>query len=157
MSDLYAHVDENGLVDYRGELPRNWKHVSGLNLATDQEFLQSLGWVPLVIIEPDLGPNQVKDGETVAIDFDPPEPDTGPIGLAVRVTITEGKRDLTQKEIKETAQGIWERDMRISDDFLPRWAEDLYDGMSKSARKRVAVETQVKIAAKKRLRLNRPK
>lgn len=156
MSDLYAHVDENGLVDYRGELPRNWKHVSGLNLATDQEFLQSLGWVPLVIIEPDLESNQVKDGETIVIDFDPPEPDTGPIGLVVRVTITEGKRNLTQKEIKETAQSIWERDMRISDEEIPRWAEDLFDGMSNAARQRVAPETVAKMAAKKQLRASRP-
>ena len=44
---MYAHV-EDGSVTYMGELPRNWRHVSGLDKSEgNDEFLKTLGWVPL--------------------------------------------------------------------------------------------------------------
>ena len=37
---------ENGeIIEYHDLLPKNWRHISGLNLSSDNlEFLKSLGW-----------------------------------------------------------------------------------------------------------------
>ena len=42
---MYAHVKEDGSVDYLGALPKKWGNVSGLHLSDgDDEYLKTLGW-----------------------------------------------------------------------------------------------------------------
>jgi hypothetical protein len=87
---MYAHV-ENNTVTYKGDLPRNWRNVSGLRLATDAELLE-MGWLPYSEVKPALGANQVYDGETLNI-------------TASSVTSTAGVRDMTAGEIDIKREG----------------------------------------------------
>lgn len=45
----WALVENDAIQELHDALPQNWRNVSGLNLsANDLDFLQSLGWVPVV-------------------------------------------------------------------------------------------------------------
>ena len=66
----YAHV-EDGVVTYRGPLPKSWRNISGLNLSDgDNDFLKTIGWLPLT--ETKVAPtyNQVIDSDQVVINAD---------------------------------------------------------------------------------------
>lgn len=65
---MYAHVEE-GTLTRRGDLPKNWRNVSGLDLA-DDATLKSLGWLPYSEVAPALGDNEMYDGETLSITAD---------------------------------------------------------------------------------------
>ena len=44
---MYAHV-EDGSITYMGNLPRNWRNISGLDKSEgDDAYLKTIGWVPL--------------------------------------------------------------------------------------------------------------
>jgi hypothetical protein len=44
----WAHIENNEIVEQHDLLPRNWKNISGLNLASnDLPFLKSVGWYPV--------------------------------------------------------------------------------------------------------------
>jgi hypothetical protein len=44
----WAYVENNKVNGVYDLLPKSWKHISGLNLASDDtEFLKSLGWYPV--------------------------------------------------------------------------------------------------------------
>jgi len=42
----WVYVENNEIKEYHGELPRSWRNVSGLNLASTEELV-SLGWYPV--------------------------------------------------------------------------------------------------------------
>ena len=47
MSENFAYIN-NGIVEYLGSLPKNWKNVSGLNQSKgDLPFLKTLGILPI--------------------------------------------------------------------------------------------------------------
>lgn len=148
MPKLYAHI-ENGAITYKGALPKNWRNVSGLNLSGDQDrdFLQSIGWCPLTVVEADLGPDEEVDGEDVDIEYT----EDGKPGF---VTITILKRTLTPEEIKERDFMTWQQAMIKTDDAMPRYVEDIYDALAN--KKAVAKYTRDLIDAKKALRAKRP-
>ena len=68
---MYVHV-ENGSIDYKGSLPRNWRNISGLNLSEDDpSFLKSLGWLPVTetnVTAPVY--NEVYDTDQITINAD---------------------------------------------------------------------------------------
>ena len=83
---MYAHV-EDGVIDYRGGLPRNWRNISGLDKSEgDAAYLKPLGWLPLVEVGVALGEDETTDGEEVVIGSDD-------------VTVTALKRSMTAAEI----------------------------------------------------------
>ncbi len=83
---LYAHV-EDGSVDYMGSLPKSWGNVSGLHLSTgDDEYLKTLGWLPLVETNVTPDANQTFDTDVVTIEED-------------RVLLIHRVRDMTAQEI----------------------------------------------------------
>jgi hypothetical protein len=44
----WAYVENNKVNGVYDLLPKSWKHISGLNLASDDtEFLKSIGWYPV--------------------------------------------------------------------------------------------------------------
>ena len=44
----WIYVENNEVVEQHDLLPKNWKHVSGLDLSADDlPFLKSLGWYPV--------------------------------------------------------------------------------------------------------------
>ena len=82
---LYAHV-EDGVVTYRGTLPKTWHNVSGLNLsAGDDDYLKTLGWLPYVEVPVEIGVDETPDGEDTVI-------------TETEVTSTAKKRALTAAE-----------------------------------------------------------
>jgi hypothetical protein len=93
---MFAHVKEDGTVDHRGSLPKNWQNVSGLNKsAEDLSFLQSLNWLPYSEVVVELGANDVRDGEDLVVAAD-------------AVTSTQLKRTMTDDEIADRLAGQWE-------------------------------------------------
>jgi|TARA_R110000744_G_scaffold25717_2_gene63659 hypothetical protein len=68
---MYAHVKEDGSVDYLGVLPKKWGNVSGLHLSDgNDEYLKTLGWLPLV--ETNVTPtyNQKFDTDVITVEED---------------------------------------------------------------------------------------
>ena len=82
---LYAHV-ENGVITYRGSLPKSWRNTSGLNLSEgDDDYLKTIGWLPYVEISVEIGVDEVADGEDSVI-------------TETEVTSTAKKRAMTDDE-----------------------------------------------------------
>ena len=82
---MYAHV-EDGVITYRGTLPKNWRNISGLNLSEgDDDYLKTLGWVPYIEVPVEIGVDETPDGkDTVITETD--------------VTATAKKRAMTDAE-----------------------------------------------------------
>jgi hypothetical protein len=82
---LYAHV-EDGVITYRGSLPKTWRNISGLTLSEgDDDYLKTLGWVPYVEVSVQIGVDEVWDGEDTVI-------------TETEVTSTAKKRAMTADE-----------------------------------------------------------
>ena len=102
---MFAHV-EDGKVDYRGSLPKNWKNISGLDKSAKAlEFLKTVGWLPYEEVTVALGDNEVLDGEEITISSD-------------KVVSTQKKRSLSSEEIKVIDKSAWvdlrhERNIRL--------------------------------------------
>ena len=135
---LYAHV-EDGVVTYRGSLPKTWRNVSGLNLSEgDDAYLKTLGWVPYVEVPVEIGVDETSDGENTVI-------------TETEVTSTAKKRALTAAEKtdrtnSEALQEIirleeFETPRRIAE-ALPDESGGLADGRAwfKANRGKIAVE-----------------
>jgi len=89
---MYAYV-ENSRVTYRGELPPNWRNVSGLNLSEgDDDYLKTLGWLPYVEVSVEIGTDETSDGEDTVI-------------TETEVTSTQKKRAMTAQEISDRDRG----------------------------------------------------
>jgi len=82
---LYAHV-EDGVVTYRGTLPKTWGNTSGLNLSEgNDDYLKTLGWLPYVEVPVEIGVDETSDGEDTVI-------------TETEVTSTAKKRAMTAAE-----------------------------------------------------------
>ena len=79
----YALV-EDGAVTKVGGLPKSWRNVSGLHLASDAE-LKEKGWLPFTETVVEISKYEVKDGTKFVISAD------GVVG-------EEQKRDMTDDE-----------------------------------------------------------
>ena len=135
---LYAHV-EDGVVTYRGTLPKSWRNVSGLNLSEgDEDYLKTLGWVPYVEVAVEIGVDETPDGEDTAI-------------TETKVTSTAKKRAMTVQEIADRNNGkATEEITRLEELETPqRHAEALPDDSGgtadgrawfKANREKIAVE-----------------
>ena len=104
---MYAYV-EDGVVTYRGTLPKTWKNISGLNLSEgDDDYLKTLGWVPYVEVSVEFDENETPDGEDTVI-------------TETKVTSTAKKRAMTDAEKTErTASNLsnirFERNLKLAD------------------------------------------
>jgi hypothetical protein len=105
---MYAHVKEDGSVDYLGGLPKKWGNVSGLHLSNgDDAYLKTLGWLPLVETNVTPGVNQTFDTDVVTAEED-------------RVTLVHRVRDMTAEEIAERDESYMshlreQRDQKLVD------------------------------------------
>ena len=79
----YALV-EDGAVTYVGGVPKSWRNVSGLHLASDAE-LKEKGWLPFTETIIEISKYEVKNGTNYVISAD------GVVG-------EEQKRDMTDDE-----------------------------------------------------------
>jgi hypothetical protein len=88
---MYAHVKDDGSVDYLGGLPKSWGNVSNLHLSNgDDAYLKTIGWLPLV--ETNVTPtiNQTFETDVITIEED-------------RVLLIHRVRDMTAEEIVDRA------------------------------------------------------
>ena len=86
---MYAHVKEDGSVDYLGGLPKSWGSVSNLHLSNgDDAYLKTIGWLPLVETNVTPAANQTFDTDVITAEAD-------------RVTLVHRVRDMTPEEIVE--------------------------------------------------------
>lgn len=80
----YCLVEDGAITDGPRSLPKSWRNISGLNLASDAE-LKEEGWIPFSEISVTVGTYEVKLDTTFVISAD------GVVG-------TENKRDMTVEE-----------------------------------------------------------
>ena len=86
---MYAHVKEDGSVDYLGTLPRSWGNVSNLHLSNgDDAYLKTIGWLPLVETNVTPTANQTFDTDMITVEED-------------RVLLIHRVRNMTADEIVE--------------------------------------------------------
>lgn len=86
---MYAHVKEDGSVDYLGSLPESWGNVSGLRLSDgDDKYLKTVGWLPIVETFATPTYNQTFEKDVVTVEED-------------RVLLIHRVRDMTPEEIAE--------------------------------------------------------
>ena len=86
---MYAHVKEDGSVDYLGGLPKSWGNISNLHLSNgDDAYLKTLGWLPLVETNVTPAVNQAFDTDVVTVEED-------------RVLLIHRARDMTAEEIAD--------------------------------------------------------
>ena len=86
---MYAHVKDDGSVDYLGGLPKSWGNVSNLHLSNgDDAFLKTLGWLPLVETNVTPAVNQTFEKDVVTVEED-------------RVLLIHRARDMTAAEIAD--------------------------------------------------------
>ena len=86
---MYAHVKEDGSVDYLGSLPKSWGNVSNLHLSKgDDAHLKTIGWLPLVETNATPTYNQTFDTDVITAEAD-------------RVTLVHRVRDMTAAEKTE--------------------------------------------------------
>ena len=119
---LYAHV-EDGVVTYRGTLPKTWGNTSGLNLSEgNDDYLKTQGWLPYVEVSVQIGVDETSDGEDTVI-------------TETEVTSTAKKRALTAAEKTDrTNSEALEEIIRLEEFETPRRiAEALPDESGGSA------------------------
>ena len=86
---MYAHVKDDGSVDYLGALPKSWGSVSNLHLSNgDDAYLKTLGWLPLVETNVTPTTNQTFEKDVITVEAD-------------RVLLIHRARDMTEEEIIE--------------------------------------------------------
>ena len=103
---MYAHVKEDGSVDYLGSLPKKWGSVSGLHLSKgDDAYLKTLGWLPLVETNVTPTANQTFDTDVVTAEED-------------RVTLVHRVRDMTAEEIADRDESYMSQLRRERDEKL---------------------------------------
>jgi hypothetical protein len=128
----YCYIKDGLLKQGPMRLPKSWRNISGLNLAS-QADLKTLGWLPAVIVKPTFDDTTHKRGaRSVSIGTDD-------------VTFTWATTELNVNDNWEN----WERKMDALDKDLPRYAEDIIDALNPSDSAGLSQETKDKNAAKK--------
>ena len=135
---MYAYV-EDGVVTYRGTLPKTWKNISGLNLSEgDDDYLKTLGWVLYVAVPVEIGVDETPDGEDTVIT------ETEVTSTAKKRALTAAeKTDRTNSEALEEINRLemLETPQRLAE-ALPDESGGLADGRAwfKAKRGKIAVE-----------------
>ena len=135
---LYAYV-EDGVVTYRGTLPKTWRNISGLNLSDgDDDYLKTLGWLPYVEVSVEIGADEIADGEDTVI-------------TETEVTATAKKRAMTEDEKTSKTNSEAENEIMLLEQLetpqrlaeaLPDDSGGTADGRAwfKANREKIAVE-----------------
>ena len=119
---MYVLV-EDGVVTYRGSLPKSWRNVSGLNLSDgDDDYLKTLGWLPYVEVSVEIGTDEIANGEDTVV-------------TETEVTSTAKKRAMTDAEKTSQNNSVALQEInRLEELEIPqRLAEALPDDSGGSA------------------------
>tara|TARA_R110000803_G_scaffold57384_1_gene115253 strand:+ start:963 stop:1274 length:312 start_codon:yes stop_codon:yes gene_type:complete len=96
-----------------------------------------------------------EDGSYTDLDMLPQTPNCYPAGHPkVDKWIAEG--NTPDPYVGPSALEVWKQEMAASDALIPRWAEDLYNGLSLEIRDGISAITKNKIVQKKSKRELRP-
>ena len=98
----YALV-ENGVVSKVGGLPKSWRNVSGLHLASDAE-LKEKGWLPFTETVVEISKYEVKNGTNYVISAD------GVVGAEQKRDMTDDEK--TSKDADDAVAYKWLRKMK---------------------------------------------
>jgi hypothetical protein len=98
----YALV-ENGVVSKVGGLPKSWRNVSGLHLASDAE-LKEKGWLPFTETVVEISKYEVKNGTSYVISAD------GVVGAEQKRDMTDDEK--TSKDADDAVAYKWLRKMK---------------------------------------------
>jgi hypothetical protein len=100
----YGHVT-NGVIDSGpGSLPKSWENISGLNNMSESQ-LRELGWLPWILVQTPVGPNQIMTGSTIQIN-------------AADIVETQVVRDMTPQEIEDRNEQDRESNKAAASDLL---------------------------------------
>ncbi len=112
----YCYIEDGLLKQGPMRLPKSWRNVSGLNMASQSE-LKALGWLPVTINKTPYNPLTHKvSGQDVVV-------------LADSVIITDTIIALTSAEQTQVAWDAWIKEMAKSDlEDMSREMEDLIEG-----------------------------
>lgn len=100
----YGHVT-NGVIDSGpGSLPKSWENISGLNNMSESQ-LRELGWLPWILVQTPVGPNQIMTGSTIVIN-------------AADIVETQVVRDMTPQEIEDRNEQDRESNKAAASDLL---------------------------------------
>jgi hypothetical protein len=103
---IYGHVTNEVIDKGPCSLPKSWENISGLNNMSNEQ-LRELGWLPWVLIQTPVGPNQIMTGSTIQIN-------------AADIVETQIVRDMTPQEIAD-------RDQQEKDSNKQQATELLYE------------------------------
>jgi len=89
----YCLVEDNKVTDGPKTLPKSWRNVSGLHLASDEE-LKEKGWLPFTQQAVSLSKYEVKDGGleyTIKSD--------GVVGVEQKRTMTKAEKEIHDENV----------------------------------------------------------
>ena len=116
----YALV-EDGAVTYVGGVPKSWRNVSGLHLASDAE-LKEKGWLPFTETVAEVSKYEVKDGTKFIISAD------GVVGEEQKRDMTDDEKTakdasdaVAYKMVRREQYGTWEDQLDMMYHSMDGW------------------------------------
>lgn len=129
---MYAHVEDGSITQGPGALPKNWRNVSGLNLAADNE-LKARGWLPATITEPTYVPSTHKKGNRVETITDDAVTITWEVVALTAEEISERTINEAKAKIYELEQSVedrWIRNAPLGDAYAVTRLQEIEDAIA---------------------------
>jgi hypothetical protein len=101
---LYGHVLNGTINEGPCSLPKAWENISGLNNMSESQ-LRDLGWLPWILVETPVGPNQIMTGSTIQI-------------KPAEIVETQVVRNMTPQEIEDRNQQNRESNKTVASERL---------------------------------------
>ena len=99
----YCLVEDGNIIEGPRGLPKSWRNVSGLHLATDAE-LKEKGWLPFTETVVEISKYEVKNGTNYVISAD------GVVGAEQKRDMTDDEK--TSKDADDAVAYKWLRKMK---------------------------------------------
>lgn len=107
MTTRYYHVSAGAIDDGPRTLPKRWRHVSGLDLASTEELV-ALGWFPEEIVGFDPFDSEMQTRAGPALDIQ---------ATKVVATYTVTDKTVSDMRVKRIAQAKVEADRRLGEQY----------------------------------------
>ena len=117
----YCLVEDNKVTDGPKSIPKNWRNVTRLDLASDAE-LKEKGWLPFTQQTVDLSDYEVKDGVKYTISED------GVVGVEQKRTMTKAEKAIHDENVANAYKtprlieyGTWEDQLDMMYHSMDDW------------------------------------
>jgi Phage tail assembly chaperone protein len=127
----WALVENNEVMEYHDQLPKNWRNYSGLNLSENNiEFLNSLGWYEIEVDQQDFDPFRFRlTGHTFSFNG------TKVIAHMELHEITDQERQVSiQQQVDFITQAHQERNKKLQEcdwvmsaDVIEKYGQEWYE------------------------------